>query len=110
MQSFLVKFDFDNDGYISGWSQAFFDGYMWQTPFDTTNAVEMTQADLDGISLGATKLTDGKLVVDDDKLAEITAKANQTTPTPEQLMINSLGLQVAALQAKLAKVGDGTSV
>ncbi|WP_270235359.1 phage infection protein [Lacticaseibacillus suilingensis] len=87
-----VLFDTDADGYIMGWSQEFWDGRQWQTPFDTTNAVELTADEIGGIVMGATKYADGKLTVDADKqkaLADIAEPDTQTDP------------QVAALQAKV---------
>ena len=103
---YKVLFDFDSDGYIVGWQQEFFDGQDWQTPFDTSSAVEMSQADIDGISVGATKLTDNKLIVDQDKIV----KSSSTIPSKEQAMINALGLQVAHLQAVVKSLGGGASV
>ena len=94
-----VLFDLDGDGYITGWQQEFFDGYEWRAPFDTTNAIELSQSDLNGISLGATKLIDGKLVLDTSKQAKLEAEANKVTPTAEQQLISTLMLKVAKLEA-----------
>lgn len=99
-----VLFDLDSNGYITGWQQEFYDGKAWQTPFDTTNAVEISQSDLNGISLGATKLIDGQLVLDTSKQAELEAEANKVTPTSEQQMINTLGLQNAKLIEQVAEL------
>ena len=99
-----VLFDTDDDGYIIGYQQEFYDGKAWQTPFDTTNAVEVTQADLASIALGATKWVNGKLVIDPDKQAELEAEANKVTPTAEQQMINTLGLQNAKLIEQVAEL------
>ncbi|MCT4383788.1 phage infection protein, partial [Lacticaseibacillus paracasei] len=71
-----VLFDTDADGYIIGYQQEFYDGKEWQTPFDTTNAVEVAPDDLDTIVIGATKLIDGQLVLDTSKQAELEAEAN----------------------------------
>lgn len=95
-----VLFDTDSAGYITGWQQEFYDGTKWQTPFDTTNAIDLAQSDLNGISLGATKLIDGQLVLDTVKQAEIEAEANKVTPTTEQQMIATLSLHLAQLEAK----------
>jgi len=95
-----VIFYTDSDGYITGWQQEFFDGTKWQTPFDTTNAVDLAQSDLNGISLGATKLIDGQLVLDTVKQSEIEAEANKITPTTEQQMIATLMAKVTELEAK----------
>ena len=94
-----VLFDLDADGYIIGYQQEFYDGKAWQTPFDTTNAVELSQSDLNGISLGATKLIDGQLVLDTSKQAELEAEANKVIPTAEQQLISTLMLKVAKLEA-----------
>jgi hypothetical protein len=99
-----VLFDLDGDCYITGWQQEFYDGEQWQTPFDTTNAVEISQSDLNGISLGTTKLIDGKLVLDTSKQAELESEANKVTPTSEQQMINTLGLQNAKLIEQVAEL------
>ncbi|MFD1440790.1 hypothetical protein [Lacticaseibacillus hegangensis] len=88
----LASFMTNTDGYITGYQQEFFDGKEWQTPFDTTNAVEVAPGDLDTIVMGATKWVDGKLTVDADKqkaLADVDEQDTQTDP------------QVAALQAKV---------
>ena len=95
-----VLFDLDGDGYITGWQQEFFDGTKWQTPFDTTNAVDLAQSDLNGISLGATRIVDGQLVLDTVKQAEIEAEANKVTPTTEQQMIAALMAKVTVLEEK----------
>lgn len=87
-----VSFYFDADGYIVGYQQEFWDGRQWQTPFDTTNAVELTADEIGGIVMGATKYADGKLTVDVDKqkaLADVAEPDTQADP------------QVAALQAKV---------
>lgn len=99
-----VLFDLDGNGYITGWQQEFFDGKEWQAPFDTANAIELSQSDLNGISLGATKLIDGQLVLDTSKQAELEAEANKVIPTPEQQMINTLGLKNAKLIEQVAEL------
>ncbi|MCT4386390.1 phage infection protein, partial [Lacticaseibacillus paracasei] len=72
----LALFVTNTDGYITGYQQEFYDGKEWQTPFDTTNAVEVAPGDLDTIVIGATKLIDGQLVLDTSKQAELEAEAN----------------------------------
>ncbi|MFD1484696.1 phage infection protein [Lacticaseibacillus baoqingensis] len=101
-----VLFSIDADGYIIGYQQEFYDGKAWQTPFDTTNAIEVSQSDLNGISLSATKLIDGQLVLDTSKQAELEAEANKVIPTPEQQMINALGLQNAQLAAQVTALTE----
>ena len=97
-----VLFSIDADGYITGWQQEFYDGNQWQTPFDTRNAVDLSQSDLNGISLGATKLIDGQLVLDTSKQAELESEANKVTPTAEQQLIATLMLKVAKMEANKA--------
>jgi len=99
-----VLLELDDDGYIIGYQQEFYDGKAWQTPFDTTNAVDLAQSDLNGILLGATRFIDGKLVLDTSKQAELEAEANKVTPTSEQQMINTLGLQNAKLIEQVAEL------
>ena len=101
-----VLFDLDGNGYIIGYQQEFYDGNQWQTPFDTSKAVEVAVADLATIALGATKWVNGKLVIDPDKQAELEAEANKVIPTPEQQMINSLGLQNAQLAAQVTALTE----
>lgn len=95
-----VLFDLDGNGYIIGWQQEFYDGTKWQTPFDTTNAVDVAPANLETIVMGATKLVDGQLVLDTAKQAEIEVEANKVTPTTEQQLIATLSLRLAQLEAK----------
>ena len=99
-----VLLDINDAGYIIGWQQEFYDGNQWQTPFDTSKAVEVAVADLATIALGATKWVNGKLVIDPDKQAELEAEANKVIPTPEQQMINTLGLQNAKLIEQVAEL------
>lgn len=96
-----VLFDLDGDGYITGWQQEFFDGYEWQAPFDTTNAVELSPTDLSTLCLGASKVSaDGTITTDADKKAELEAEANKVIPTTEQQLIATLSLRLAQLEAK----------
>ena len=93
-----VLFTTDADGYITGWQQEFWDGRQWQTPFDTTNAVEVAPGDLDTIVMGATKLRNGKLVVDEAKQAELEQPVTPQ-PTTDQQMLAAVMLRVAKLEA-----------
>jgi len=98
-----VLFSIDADGYIAGFQQEFFDGNKWQTPFDTSNAVEVTPVDLASVVLGASKVSaDGIITTDEDKRAELETEANKVIPTAEQQMIASLILKVAKLEANKA--------
>ena len=101
-----VLFTIDSDSYITGYQQEFWDGKEWQTPFDTTDAVEVDPGDIDTIVMGATKLIDGQFVLDTSKQAELEAEANKVIPTPEQQMINVLGLQNAQLAAKVTTLTE----
>lgn len=101
-----VLFSIDADGYIIGYQQEFFDGTDWQTPFDVTGSVDVAPADLETIVIGATKLIDGQLVLDTSKQAELEAEANKVIPTPEQQMINALGLQNAQLAAQVTALTE----
>ncbi|WP_179395789.1 phage infection protein [Lacticaseibacillus absianus] len=91
----------DDDGYIIGYQQEYFDHGEWHTPFDTTNAVELSKTELDKIVLGASKLVDDAIVVDQAKLNEI-KEAAKPQPTPEQLMLAALSLEVAKLKGAKA--------
>ncbi|BAN73995.1 MULTISPECIES: hypothetical protein [Lacticaseibacillus] len=93
-----VLFTLDSDGYIIGYQREFFDGKEWQTPFDTTNAVEVAPGDLDTIVMGATKLRNGKLVVDEAKQAELEQPVTPQ-PTTDQQMLAAVMLRVAKLEA-----------
>ena len=101
-----VLFDLDSNGYIIGWQQEFYDGKAWQTPFDTTNAIEVTPADLNGIALGASKVSsDGTITTDADKKSEIESEADKVIPTPEQ-QIASLQQANDSLQSALLELSD----
>lgn len=93
-----ILFITDADGYIIGYQSEFYDGRQWQTPFDTTNAVEIAPADLDTIVMGATKLRNGKLVVDEAKQAELEQPVTPQ-PTTDQQMLAAVMLRVAKLEA-----------
>jgi len=96
-----VLLSINADGYITGYQQEFYDGKDWVAPFDTTNAIEVTPADLANICLGASKvLSDGTITTDDDKKAELEAEANKVIPTTEQQLIATLSLRLAQLEAK----------
>lgn len=101
-----VLLDLDDDGYIIGYQQEFYDGKAWQTPFDVTGSVDVAPADLETIVIGATKLVNGQLVLDTYKQAELEAESNKVVPTAEQQMINALGLQNAQLAAKVAALTE----
>lgn len=96
-----MLFDTNADGYIIGYQQEFYDGKAWQTPFDTTNAIEVTPTDLANICFGTSKVSeDGTITTDADKKAEFEAEANKVIPTAEQQMIATLSLRLAQMGAK----------
>ncbi|MCI1985328.1 MAG: phage infection protein [Lactobacillus sp.] len=102
-----VLFSIDADGYIIGYQQEFWDGKEWVAPFDTSEAVEVAPADLASIWLGASKVSaDGIITTDEDKRVELEAEANKVIPTPEQQMINALGLQNAQLAAQVTALTE----
>ncbi|WP_270235243.1 phage infection protein [Lacticaseibacillus suilingensis] len=96
-----VLFETNNEGYIIGYQQEFYDGKEWVAPFDTSKAVEVAPADLAGICLGASKVSsDGIITTDEDKRAELEAEANKVIPTAEQQML-------AALYARVIRIEEG---
>lgn len=100
-----VLFDTDNDGYITGYQQEFWDGKQWQAPFDDEKAILIAPEELKKIAIGASKLADdGTVVIDTDKQAALEKAASQVTPTAEQMLLANLTLEVA--QMKAAKSSD----
>lgn len=81
-----VKLCIEEDGYITGWTDEQF--------ADQTKLTEVDQAELDTCVLGATKLTDGHLVLDTAKQAEI----NKPVPTDQDEVNASLLRTQAQLQ------------
>lgn len=78
-----VELSFGADSYVDGWTDEKF--------ADQTQLTEVDQAELAACVLGATKLTDGHLVVDATKRAEL------ETPEPtEQDLINAQLMKTAA--------------
>ena len=106
-ETIKVLLEFDADGWITSYQNEFWDGHDWGVTFDLNdpNVIDMTQTELDGIALRASKLVDGKVVVDHDKLAELQA-ASAPQPTSEQQMINTLGLQNAQLAAQVTALTE----
>ncbi|MFD1431365.1 hypothetical protein [Lacticaseibacillus yichunensis] len=81
-----VRLDTDAEGYINGWT-----GAEFADEGDT-----IVEVDTDAIVIGATKLVDGTLKIDEAKQAELYAPK----PTTEQQLIASLSLRLAQLEAK----------
>ena len=96
-----VLFTLDSDGYIIGYQQEFYDGKEWQAPFDTSKAVDLAPADVQTIVLGATKYTDGKLVLDTAKRDELTSTTTTTAPI-------DYATQIANLQAQVDQANEAT--
>ncbi len=98
MEAEKVKaiFSTDEDGYITGYQQEFWDGSQWQTPFDDEKAILIAPEELKKIAIGASKLADdGTVVIDTDKQAALEKAANIKTPDPLALAVNQLGLLIA---------------
>jgi hypothetical protein len=96
-----VLLDLDDDGYIIGYQQEFYDGKAWQTPFDTMNAVELSPDSLAGVALGATKLVNGALVVDTEHQKAIEAQDAANAPIDYEA-------KIAELEAKLDAANQAT--
>lgn len=103
-----VLFSIDADGYIIGYQQEFYDGTDWQTPFDATNAIDLSANDLDSIVFGATKVTDGKLVVDQSKIADMQAAndAAEKQAVQDQVTITSLKQKNDLLQSAVMELSN----
>ena len=89
MEADKVKaiFSTDEDGYITGYQQEFWDGSQWQTPFDDEKSILIAPEELNT-----------------DKQAALEKAASQVTPTAEQMLLANLTLEVAQLKA--AKSSD----
>ena len=93
-----VLFNFDEDGYITGYQSEFWDGKDWQATFDTSKAVEMDPDELNTVVFGATKYTGGKLVIDKDKQADLQNSQPKPEPTATELKEQYDQLQAALLE------------
>ncbi|QOP47571.1 hypothetical protein [Lacticaseibacillus paracasei] len=89
-----VRLDTQADGFI----------YAWGTDYTSDNVVDIDENELKKIVAGASKLVDGKIVVDQQRVTDLYPADTMPTPTPEQQMIASLTLEVA--QMKAAKSSD----
>ena len=85
-----VRLDTQADGFI----------YAWGTDYTSDNVVAIDENELKKIVAGASKLVDGKIVVDQQRVTDLYPANVMPTPTPEQQMI-------AALYARMAKIEDG---
>ncbi|MHC3386067.1 hypothetical protein [Lacticaseibacillus paracasei] len=85
-----VRLDTQADGFI----------YAWGTDYTSDNVVDIDENELKKIVAGASKLVDGKIVVDQQRVTDLYPTDAMPTPTPEHQMI-------AALYARMAKIEDG---
>lgn len=85
-----VRLDTQADGFI----------YAWGTDYTSDNVVDIDENELKKIVAGASKLVDGKIVVDQQRVTDLYPADAMATPTPEQQMI-------AALYARVTKIEDG---
>lgn len=89
-----VRLDTQADGFI----------YAWGTDYTSDNVVDIDENELKKIVAGASKLVDGKIVVDQQRVTDLYPADTMPTPSPEQQMIAALTLEVAQLKA--AKSSD----
>ncbi|GAN35852.1 hypothetical protein [Lacticaseibacillus paracasei] len=89
-----VRLDTQADGFI----------YAWGTDYTSDNVVDIDENELKKIVAGASKLVDGKIVVDQQRVTDLYPADAMPTPSPEQQMIAALTLEVA--QMKAAKSSD----
>lgn len=85
-----VRLDTQADGFI----------YAWGTDYTSDDVVDIDENELKKIVAGASKLVDGKIVVDQQRVADLYPTEAMATPSPEQQMI-------AALYARVTKLEDG---
>lgn len=85
-----VRLDTQADGFI----------YAWGTDYTGDNVVDIDENELKKIVAGASKLVDGKIVVDQQRVTDLYPADVMPTPSPEQQMI-------AALYARVTKIEDG---
>jgi len=89
-----VRLDTQADGFI----------YAWGTDYTGDNVVDIDEDELKKIVAGASKLVDGKIVIDQQRVTDLYPADAMPTPSPEQQMIAALTLEVAQLKA--AKSSD----
>ena len=85
-----VRLDTQANGFI----------YAWGTDYTSDNVVDIDENELKKIVAGASKLVDGKIVVDQQRVTDLYPADAMPTPTPEQQMF-------AALYARVTKLEDG---
>ncbi|RNE10376.1 hypothetical protein FAM22280_01520 [Lacticaseibacillus paracasei] len=84
-----VRLDTQEDGFI----------YAWGTDYTSDNVVDIDESELKKIVVGASKLVDGKIVVDKQRVANLYPADAMPTPSPEQQLLANLTLDVAHMKA-----------
>lgn len=98
MSLIKLQLDSNNEVQASGWANP-----NQRKAGDTVGSFkvfDIADAEIAKLVIGHTKLVGGHLVIDSDYVAPAIAPA----PSPEQKMINALGLQVAGMQKQLAAI------
>ncbi|WP_335139992.1 hypothetical protein [Lacticaseibacillus paracasei] len=83
-----VRLDTQADGFI----------YAWGTDYTSDNVVDIDDNELKKIVVGASKLVDGKIVVDQQRVANLYPADAMPTPSPEHQMIAELYARVMKLE------------
>ena len=83
-----VRLDTQADGFI----------YAWGTDYTSDNVVDIDENELKKIVPGASKLVDGKIVVDQQRVADLYPADPMPTPSPEHQMIAELYARVMKLE------------
>lgn len=84
-----VRLDTQADGFI----------YAWGTDYTSDNVVDIDESELKKIVVGASKLVDGKIVVDQQRVTDLYPTDAMPTTSPEHQMIAALALDVAQMKA-----------
>ncbi|MCT3344745.1 hypothetical protein EFP23_09215 [Lacticaseibacillus paracasei] len=83
-----VRLDTQADGFI----------YAWGTDYTSDNVIDIDENELKKIVAGASKLVDGKIVVDQQRVADLYPADAMPTPSPEKQMIAELYARVMKLE------------
>ncbi|RND74959.1 hypothetical protein FAM18133_01353 [Lacticaseibacillus paracasei] len=83
-----VRLDTQADGFI----------YAWGTDYTSDNVIDIDENELKKIVAGASKLVDGKIVVDQQRVADLYPADAMPTPSPEHQMIAELYARVMKLE------------
>ncbi|WP_335139534.1 hypothetical protein [Lacticaseibacillus paracasei] len=87
-----VRLDTQADGFI----------YAWGTDYTSDNVIDIDENELKKFVVGASKLVDGKIVVDQQRVTDLYPADVMPSPSPEHQMIAALYARVAKLEG-----GDG---